>query len=203
MARTREFNLSIGDIIRRMVDRPATNDASMALMWGVAWLIVGAILGWSFDLVPTSMIGYTWGSAPLVWHTAMGLVMWVSSTVIFYAVAITINRKVSIVELFGRMLFAHWPVTILMLPGIMADKFAYSTYMANPVVAFKQSPVFAALMSIVVVLVMVWYAYWGYCAFRRSTSRSGALIVVAYVVAFVLSLWLSRYALTAIYAGIG
>lgn len=189
-------------LFHRMVDRPATNSSSQALMWGLAWLIIGAIVGWRFDLVPTSMLSYTWGSARLIWHTAFGLTMWVSSTVVFFAGAAMLNRCVSIAELFGRMLFAHWPVTLAMLPGILTDKIAYSTFMRNPGVAFEQSPMYASLLAVIMTIILVWYLYWGYCAFRRSVSRSGVVTFVVYVIAFVLSVYLSRVTLGALYAGI-
>lgn len=190
-------------MFNRMVDRPATNEKSMALMWGLAWLIVGVILCWYLDLVPTSMFGYTWGAVSLAWNTALGLVMWVSSTVVFYGVALLFNRKVSVTELFGRMLFAHWPVTLMLLPAVVGDKVAYSTFMSHPAVVFDQTPLYGVLMSIFSAVVLVWYFYWGLCAFRRSLSRSGAVVFVAYVVAFVLSFLLSEYTLDAVYAGIG
>lgn len=171
-------------------------------MWGLAWLIVGIILGWRFDLVPTSMFGYTWGDASLMWHTALGVVLWVSSTVVFFAVAALLNRRVSVLEIFGRMLFAHWPVTIMLLPGIVASKATYSIFMANPLTLFDTSLGYAVVMAIVTLVVFVWYLYWGYCAFSRSVSRSGGVVVVAYVVAFVLSFFLSRYTLAAVYGGV-
>ncbi|MBQ8366337.1 MAG: hypothetical protein IJX40_01210 [Alistipes sp.] len=192
-----------GLMFNRMVDRPATNEKSMALMWGLAWLIVGVILCWYLDLVPTSMFGYTWGAVSLAWNTALGLVMWVSSTVVFYGVALLFNRKVSVTELFGRMLFAHWPVTLMLLPAVVGDKVAYSTFMSHPAVVSDQVPLYGVLMSIFSAVVLVWYFYWGLCAFRRSLSRSGAVVFVAYVVAFVLSFLLSEYTLDAVYAGIG
>lgn len=175
----------------------------MVLMWGLAWLIVGVILGWYLDFVPTSMFGYTWSAVSLAWNTALGLVMWVSSTVLFYGVALLFSRKVSVVELFGRMLFAHWPVTLLLLPAVVGDKVAYSTFMSHPAVVFEQMPLYAALMSIFFAVVLVWYLYWGLCAFRKSLSRSGAVVSIAYVVTFVLSYMLSRYTLAVVYAGIG
>lgn len=200
MSRRRVFS---GSMFNRMVDRPATNESSMALMWGLAWLIVGIILCWYLDLVPTSMFGYTWGAVSLAWNTALGLVMWVSSTVLFYGAALLFSREVSVTELFGRMLFAHWPVTLMLLPAVVGDKVAYSTFMSHPTVVFEQAPVYAVLMAIFSAVVLVWYFYWGLCAFRRSLSRSGAVVFIAYVVAFVLSYILSQYTLDAVYAGIG
>ena len=190
-----------GSFFNRMVNRPATNDRDMALMWGLAWLIVGIILCWYTDLVPTSMFGYTWGVTSLAWQTVLGFVMWISSTVIFFAFAVLLNRKVSTTELFGRMLFAHWPVTLLVLPAIVGDKVAYSTFMNNPKILFDHVPIYAVLMSIFTAVVLVWYLYWGYCAFRRSTSRSGALVFIVYVIAFVLSMFLSSYTIDFVYAG--
>ncbi len=192
-----------GSFFSRMVNRPATNATSMALMWGLAWLIVGIILCWYLDFVPISMFGYTWGAVSLLWNTALGLVMWVSSTVLFYGVALMFNRCVSVTELFGRMLFAHWPVTMMLLPAVVGDKVAYSTFMSHPTVVFEQSPLYAVLMAIFSLVVLIWYLYWGYMAFSKSVSKSGARVFGAYVVAFVLSFLLSHYTLDAVYAGIG
>lgn len=200
--RVRVKSSATGSLFSRMVNRPATNNKDMALMWGLAWLIIGIILCWYIDLVPTSMFGYTWGKTSLLWQSALGLVMWVSSTIIFYGFAIVLNRNVSITELFGRMLFAHWPVTLMLLPAIIGDKIAYATYMSSPSVAFEYAPLYAVLMSIFSAVVLVWYLYWGYCAFRRSVAKSGAVVFVAFVAAFVLSYLLSRYTLDVVYAGI-
>ena len=112
-----------------------------------------------------------------------------------------LNRHVSMTELFGRMLFAHWPVTLMLLPGIFMNKAAYSTFMNDPLVAYKGDLGDAVVMTIVALVVLVWYVYWGYCAFRRSTARGGVATSILYVVAFVCSFLLSRYALTAVYAG--
>lgn len=191
----------VASLLGRLKDRPANVTTNIALMWGVAWLIVGAILGWRFDIVPTSMVGYTWGAASLLWHTMLQLVMWISSTVIFFLCGVLLNRKVAVTELFGRMLYAHIPVTLLILPGELFSKASYATFMTNPIAAFEQSVGYALPMSIFVVVVFAWYLYWGYGAFCRSTSRRGGVVFAIYIVAFVLSVVLSHYTIEAVYMG--
>ena len=62
-----------GSFIARMLNRPATNSSNNALLWGLAWLIIGVICAWHFAFVPTSMIGYTASvKLPLVWQLALG-----------------------------------------------------------------------------------------------------------------------------------
>lgn len=193
---------SFREIIKSMVRRPATISSNNALLWGVAWLIAGAMIGWHFSLVPTSLIGYTWGGGPLLWQVIYALTLWITSCVVIFAASLIVNRRVGIVELFGRMLFARWPIYLLMIPGMVTDRVAYSTFMSNPEASFSANPIYAAAMTVVTVVVLLWYLYWGYCAFRRSVSRSGVVTFVVYVIAFVLSVYLSRVTLGALYAGI-
>lgn len=193
---------SFREIIKSMVRRPATISSNNALLWGVAWLIAGAMIGWHFSLVPTSLIGYTWGGGSLLWQVIYALTLWITSCVVIFAASLIVNRRVGIVELFGRMLFARWPIYLLMIPGMVTDRVAYSTFMSNPEASFSANPIYAAAMTVVTVVVLLWYLYWGYCAFRRSVSRSGVVTFLVYVIAFVLSVYLSRVTLGALYAGI-
>ena len=186
----------MSEYLRSLVRRPATITTNNALLWGLAWLIAGAIIGWHFSLVPTSLTSYTWGYIPLLWHLIYALVLWITSCVAIYAIALTINRRVAITELFGRMLFAHWPVVVLMVPGIVTDRVAYSTYMSNVVVSFSQEPLYATLLSVVVAVVVAWYIFWGYCAFSRSVQRSDATTRILYIVALVVGFVLSTVTLS-------
>ena len=56
-----------GSLFKRMLQRPASSSRNNALLWGVAWLIIGVIVAWYFQFVPTSMIGYT-ASGYNRWH---------------------------------------------------------------------------------------------------------------------------------------
>lgn len=189
-----------GSWLSRMINRPAQLASVKALLLGVAWLIIGSIGGWYFDLVPTSSFGYTWASLSLLWSLLANLTVWISSTVLFFAVAVIRNRKVGTVDIFGRMLFAHWPALLLMLPGIVGDKIAYATYMTDPAVAFSNAPFYAVLMSIIVAVILVWTLYWGYLAFSRASQRSGVVTFVLYVVIAAFSYILSDATLDALYS---
>lgn len=196
---------SFRELIKSMVRRPATISSTNALLWGVAWLIAGAMIGWHFSLVPTSMISYTWGGASLLWQVVYALTLWITSCVVVYAASLLINRRVGISELYGRMLFARWPIYLLMIPGMVADRVAYSTFMSNifnPEASFSANPIFAAAMTVVTVAVLLWYLYWGYCAFSRSTQSRGIVTFAIYLLSMVGGYYLSHLSLRMLMAGV-
>lgn len=196
VARRKRERSSGGSLLTRMLHRPATNSTKVALLWGLAWLIIGSIVAWYFRMVPTSMFGYTVsGYVPLVKVLLMNLVIWAVSSIIPFALAIMRNRNVSMVEVFGRMLFAHWPVTLLMIPALTTDvtrRIAYAAYMNDVSLCFEQAPAYAVLMTIICVVVLLWWLYWSYLAFRRAQRKEGILTLICYVVAMALSFPLTR-----------
>ena len=191
-----------GSLVKRMVNRPETLSVNNALLWGIAWLIIGAIASWHFRFVPTSMISYTTsGYVPLIWHVAIVLVVWVSFGVVFFAFGVMRNRRAAMIDLFGRMLFAHWPITLLLVPAVAMNRVAYATFMSNPGVAYQLYPVQSTIMSVVVIFVFAWTLYWGFVAFRRATQCKGFLTFMCYIIALPLAYYLSKLALAALYEG--
>lgn len=192
-----------GSFIARMLQRPATNSSNNALLWGLAWLIVGVICAWHFAFVPTSMIGYTASvKLPLVWQLALGVAVWVSFGVVYFAFGVMRNRATGVTEMFGRMLFAHWPVTLLLVPGVLLNRVAYSTFMADPVVTYANYPTDSIIIAAVVVVVGLWALYWGYLAFCRATQRKGFVSFVCYAIATPLAYYLSTLVVQAILRGV-
>ena len=183
--------------------RPETISRNNALLWGVAWLIIGAIAAWHFRFMPTSMCGYTTAQyIPLAWHVAMVLAMWMSFGVVYFAFGMLLNRKANMVEIFGRMLFANFPTTLIMLPGIMGNRVAYATFMGDATAAYKIYPAETIIMAVVLVAIVVWALYWGYLAFRCATQRRGYVTLLIYLVATPLAYYLSLVVLAKLYAGI-
>lgn len=192
-----------GSFIARMLQRPATNSSNNALLWGLAWLIIGVICAWHFAFVPTSMIGYTASvKLPLVWQLALGVAVWVSFGVVYFAFGVMRNRATGVTEMFGRMLFAHWPVTLLLVPGIFINRVAYSTFMSNPGVAYANFQTETIIMAFVSVVVLLWALYWGYLAFCRATQRKGFVSFVCYAIATPLAYYLSTLVVQAILRGV-
>lgn len=191
-----------GSLFKRMLQRPASSSRNNALLWGVAWLIIGVIVAWYFQFVPTSMIGYTEsGYISLAWQLAIAAAVWMAYGIVYFAFAVMRHRATGVTELFGRMLFAHWPITLMLVPGIFIDRIAYSTFMANPVVAFAKHPTETMIMGAVAVVVGLWTIYWGYLAFCRATQRTGFLSLLCYVVATPLAYYLSIMVVNAIFKG--
>ena len=192
-----------GSFIARMLKRPATNSSNNALLWGLAWLIIGVICAWHFAFVPTSMIGYTASvKLSLVWQLALGVAVWVSFGVVYFAFGVMRNRATGVTEMFGRMLFAHWPVTLLLVPGVLLNRMAYSTFMSDPVVAYANYPTDSIIMAAVVVVVGLWALYWGYLAFCRATQRKDFVSFVCYAIATPLAYYLSTLVVQAILRGV-
>lgn len=194
--------------IMRMVDRPATNPSEVALLWGLAWLIIASILGWYFRIVPTSMFGFIpSGYVSLMWHVVVNVIVWIVSSALPFAFAVLLNRKTPTLEFFGRMLFAHWPVIWLMVPGIISDKISYSLFMANLdsldfALSIKVQPLYTSLMILLTVVVLLWYLYWSFVAFRKATQRRGILVFAIFIAVMFASQCITGVTLDAVYKSI-
>ena len=197
------YPVSFKSLLKSMAMRPETISRNNALLWGVAWLIIGAIGAWHFKFVPTSMCGYTTSLyMPLAWHVAMVLAMWMSFGVVYYAFGMLLNRKANMVDIFGCMLFANFPTTLLILPGIMGNRVAYATFMGDVAAAYENYPTDAVIMTVVYLVIVVWSLYWGYLAFRTATQRRGYKTLLTYIVATPLAYYLSVVVLAELYKGI-
>ena len=184
----------MGELMRR----PASMTAKNALLWGMFWLIGGAIIEWYFTLVPTSIVGYTLGgSYNLIDCVIYGVAIWVALALPTLLIVWFAGRGVAAWEVFGRMLFAHMPITLLMLPAMLGDNVDYAIFMGSPLSA-RLSIGYVVLMLIYVVAIGVWYLYWSFVAFRRVTQFSGLRGVMMFVGAIATSYLLSVYAIDAL-----
>lgn len=157
-------------------------------------MLGGAILGWYFSLVPTSIVGYTWGRTALMNYVVYGVAIWLSLALPTLVVVWFAERKVVVWEVFGRMLYAHIPITFMMLPAMFGDKVAYSTFMSSPL-SSQLSTLYIVLMLLYVVALVVWFFYWGYAAFRYLTQLKGWYGVMLYSATIYGSYLLSEFAI--------
>ena len=190
------FEQSEGWFRRCVLNRVKTITTTNALLWGVAWLIISAMLGWYFRIMPTSACSFTLTDyVPLRLSLLLHLIVWITWTAPFLLIALLRNVKVSINELFSRMLFAHWPVIIVMLPGILGYRVAFATYLGNPIVAFDLYPAFSTILTIVLLLVVGWWLRWSYQAYSVSTGRNIVVDKILFVVVAILAGGLSEVVL--------
>ena len=157
-------------------------------------MLGGAILGWYFSIVPTSVVGYTWGRTALMNYVVYGVAIWLSLVLPVLCVVWFSGRKVALWEVFGRMLYAHIPVTFIMLPAMFGDKVAYSTFMSSPL-SSQLSTLYIVLMLLYVVALVAWFFRWGYAAFGQVTQLKGWYSVMLYSVAIYGSYLLSEFAI--------
>ena len=111
-------------------------------------------------------------------------------------------QSVDFVTFHCKNWFAHWPITLLIVPGIFLSRTAYSTFMEYPGVAYANYPTDTIIMAAVAVVVGLWTLYWGYLAFSRATQRAGFLSFVCYVIATPLAYYLSTLVVGAITKGV-
>lgn len=187
-------------LLWRMVNRPAVNSKRNALLWGVAWLIISAIGGWHLRVAPASVMGYDlYGYLPLLWHLMLNVVVCVVPISLFMVAALIVNRSTNVGELFSRMLFAHWPATLLLLPAMFVGEVKYALLNNDLAKVFESDVVAALLFSALLFVVVVWVLYWDYVAFRVATQRGGWLTMIVYLNALVLSALLTNEVLDATY----
>lgn len=156
---------SFGEIVRMILHRPQQISTSNAMLWGIVWLIVGAIAGWHYDIIPATLFSYTWGHISLFVQVRMAIFLGLCSSLIFAFASLRFGTT-SFVDVVARMLYARSPLTLLMLLGIVGDRVAFSTFATNPLVAFEQSPQMSAVMTVTTAVIMIWYLYWSYTAYR-------------------------------------
>lgn len=187
-------------LLWRMVNRPAVNSKRNALLWGVAWMIISAIGGWHLRVAPVSIVGYDlYGYLPLLWHLLVNVVVCVVPISLFVVAALIVNRHTNVGELFARMLFAHWPATLLLLPAMFVGEVKYALLNNDLANVFESDVVAALLFSALLFVVVVWVLYWGYVAFRAVTQRGRWLTMLVYLNALVLSALLTNEVLDATY----
>lgn len=157
------------------------------MLWGIVWLIVGAIAGWHYDIIPATLFSYTWGHISLFGQVRMAIFLGLCSSLIFAFSSLRYGTT-SFVDVVARMLYARSPLTLLMLLGVVGDRVAFSTFAANPLVAFEQTPQMSVVMTVVTALIMIWYLYWSYTAYRsvmnvEKWGRFGVLILYIAILA--------------------
>ena len=201
--RAEQFN-----IIKDVINRPTSRQSDVTLLWGIAWLIIISIIGWYFRIAPMSIFGFIpVGYVSLLWHVVLNTIIWVVSCVLPFAYAMYINRKTRTVELFGRMLYAHWPAMLLMLPGIVGGEsriYMYSTYMSglnryNLAQSFELYPEYTTLMLIMTCVILIWYVYWSYNAFSGATKCKGLRFFALYILVVMCSQYLTAITLEEVY----
>ena len=194
---------SLKDIFKSVVSRPAGNTTRNALMWGVAWLIISAIGGWHLHLAPTSALGYDlFGYMPLLWHLAINVALGITFTLPFILAALIVNRKASVVDTFSRLLFAHWPAVLMLLPAMTVSGDRYALLNNNLRVAYELDATSATLFALLLAVVVVWIVRWAYVAFRKATQRGGYVMLMLYGVALVVAAKATEWVLQVIYSAI-
>lgn len=194
---------SLKDILKSVVNRPAINTTRNALMWGVAWLIISAIGGWHLHLAPTSALGYDLlGYMPLLWHLAINVALGIAFTLPFILAALIVNRQASIVETFSRLLFAHWPAVLMLLPAMTVSGDRYALLNNNLRVAYELDATSATLFALLLAVVVVWIVRWAYVAFRKATQRGGYVMLMLFGVALIVAAKATEWVLQLIYSAI-
>lgn len=180
---------------RRLAWRPALLDRRQALLRGLAWLIVAAMLSWYFRVMPTSTIAFDVAGYVALWKCLVEqLLLWGVTAVMLYLVAALAGGECSFKELASRVLYARVPIYLLMLPALVGGfRVEFAVVVNDPMRAFGESAVAIAyaLFAIVVVVAYLWWSYRAFVKVRGVEDvRGGVFFVVGIVLAYEVSRWL-------------
>lgn len=188
--------------IHRIVHRVESISQTNALLWGVAWLIISTIAGWYLCLAPTGVVGYdVVGYMPLVRHLVLNCVVWISMASVVYIFMLILNTKAKFVDSYARLLFAHWPVTLLLLPVFVVGKVKYAMFCNEFMTLLQGDALTAVLMALYCLVIVVWMLYWSYTAFRRGVEREGWATWCSFILGYYLASKFCEWVLDVVYQG--
>ena len=186
-----------GGWFSRMMRRPEIITRNNALLWGVAWLIISSMAGWYFRILPTSACGFIVSDyVPLVWHVALNVTVWITWALPVYVLLVAAYGRVNMVEVFGRLLFAHWPVTLVMLLPILGDRVLFATFAEDMTLSFRLDALSSVIYAVIMAMVVIWWWYWSYVALRKASRGVTDHVGWIYVAGMILGMVLSRTALS-------
>lgn len=186
-----------------MVHRVESISQTNALLWGVAWLIISTIGGWRLLLAPSGVVGYdVVGYMPLVRHLLLNCVVWICLASVVYIFMLMINNKAKFVDSYARLLFAHWPVTLMLLPVLIVGKVKYAMFVNDFISLLRGDALVAVLMALFSVVIVVWTLYWSYAAFRRGVGRGGWITWCSFIVGYYLASRFCIWVLDTVYQGL-
>ena len=125
-----------------------------------------------------------------------------ASTLPFILAALIVNRQASVVETFGRLLFAHWPAVLMLLPAMTVSGDRYALLNNNLRVAFELDATSVTLFALLLAVVVVWIVRWAYVAFRKATQRGGYVMLMLFGVALIVAAKATEWVLQVIYIAI-
>lgn len=197
-----EGEVAKSGVVCRLANKPATIASRNALLWGVAWLIISTIGGWYFCLTPEGVVGYdVVGLLPLYWHLMLNAVVWIIPASLLYVVILFHNREAKVVESYGRLLFAHWPAVLLILPVTVVGKLKYAMFSNDFMALLHSDALTVVLMALFSIAIAVWMLYWSYSAFRHLAGHQNWATWSSFIVGYYLASKLCGWVLEAIYQG--
>ena len=189
-------------MLKRMVNRPENISRTNALLWGLAWLIISTIGGWRLLLAPSGVVDYNVvGYMPLTHHLMLNCVVWICLASVVYLFMLLLNKKAQFVDSYARLLFAHCPVTLMLLPVFVVGKIKYSMFVNDFMVLLHSDALTAVLMALFSVLIVVWTLYWSYTVFRRGVGRGGWTTWCSFIVGYYLASRFCVWVLDTVYQG--
>ena len=170
------------------VHRAENISQTNALLWGVAWLIISTIGGWRLLLAPAGVVGYdVVGYMPLILHLLLNSIVWLCLASVVYVFMLLLNRKAKFVDSYARLLYAHWPVTLMLLPVFVVGKVKYAMFVNDFMALLRSDALMAVLMALFSVVIVIWTLYWSYTVFRRGVSREGWATWCSFIVGYYLA----------------
>jgi hypothetical protein len=178
---------------------------SKSLLYGIAILMATAFLGWAGNIYYDGVIDiHAGGKSPLVYHLLEIIVVWlVVSVLMFIAGLIVSKSKIRLIDVFGTMALARWPLLIVSIFGLLvpmeviASKVSasilYNTLQVGEAVdvATWEFIVFS-IFTLLSLLVVVWIVALMWNAFKVSCNVKGPVAIFSFILVLIISELVSK-----------
>lgn len=140
-------------------------------------------------------------------HLLEGLISWLCLSLVFGLAGVILSAsKVRMIDIFGTLAFARWPMIMVAVSGLFvnadsANKYiTYAFLKQGEAVVLKsyELPVFI-IFTIISLLLLIWMVALFYKAYTISCNLKGARAVISFIVGLLLAETLSKLVLSFLY----
>ncbi len=178
---------------------------TQALLYGLALIILTALLGWGSNTWLDGLIDLHYGPAGPFWlHLAIGFTNWLSMVIVLTPMAMILSTsKVRAIDMAGTQALARAPMLIATATGFLSaphkvGQWAVYTFLGEgePVELAGHHIIIAALTILIIVLMVIWMVALMYNAYKVSANIKGMRAGVSFTAGILIAYVISKVAAT-------
>ncbi|MCE3280717.1 MAG: hypothetical protein K0S44_2908 [Bacteroidetes bacterium] len=140
-------------------------------------------------------------------HLLEGFIAWLSLAIVLALAGIILSSsRIRMIDIFGTLAFARWPMLLVALMGLLvnadgANKYIMYTFLKQGeavVLENYELPVFI-LFIVITLLLSIWMIVLFYKAFTISCNLKGAKAIISFIIGLLLAEALSKLVLSFLY----